>query len=301
MMKNKIVFGVFLVIVTVLGLAIYIICECKEKEQNKLITLLSESNSKALTNNYKYAISSYEKLLNTVAENVSSPLAGDKFEANASFLISSAYSLKNRYNILDVAIISDDGVVYSSDEMVLDWNAKALRRPYFVEVVEKGGPFYQSKLYKSVHTGKMVLTLAVPVHFNEDVVGMVLFDISGTSLLSDVEREFVLTDEHGIVFAVDPVNARWLNRDIYEIRSQYRGLSATDKEPLIYQNEFSENFAVTKSRLFDGNYLFTIIPLDNMLSKQYLKSVCVFFFVFFAVFIGFSTLFYAIKNKYATN
>ncbi|MDD9180022.1 MULTISPECIES: methyl-accepting chemotaxis protein [Aliivibrio] len=229
----------------------------KNQEKDMEIEISTELNRNILTANYYSSIEQYLNIMNTVADDLSLSIDNLPHET----LAQRAKTIAERYELIEVLFANRDGELYSSQNGIPDWNAKERQRPWFMNVMNTNEPYYQSDLYQSVGTGEMVITFSVPILKNGQRIGVVLFDLPGTHLLSEKKMEFAVTNPEGMVFAADPVNNEILGKNLFELRSSF--LTVTEK-PFIYQNPNEDWFSVSKTVLDDGNYLFNVVPLNKI-------------------------------------
>ncbi|CED71135.1 toxin coregulated pilus biosynthesis protein I [Aliivibrio wodanis] len=288
--KISLMFFFTLIAVTVASSSILYVK--KMSERDLIIQSMTDSNNALLSNNYQRSVNYYELLMKSLSDGMSFHLSTEINQEIKSVLISQAQTFSQRYSLVEVDIVTVEGEIYSSTGKVLDWNARERRRPWFIEVMEGQTNFYQSDLYKSKETGKMVLTFSVPILFKNEIVGVFLFDVPGTHLLMDTSREFVVTNEEGIIFASDPVNMHWLGKNVYEIRPIFKTFNS---DPFVYQNPEKDWFAGSKIKLFDGNDLFSFVTLNSAVDSlatatkkdimfNVLSTTCFSFILMFAIY-----------------
>ncbi len=265
-MIKKIICTFVSIIVTVIFISSLLVYQRNMHDRDENVASLTELNKDSLVNEYKKTINDYQTLLTTVASNIS-PMLLD-VNANTNWLIKQAKTLGDTYNLVEVNIVSANGVMHSSIGKVLDWSPKELRRPWFVDIIENGKGFYLSDLYqsKSQPNGTLVLSFSVPIIHNGQNIGVLLIDVLGSNLLIDDSKEFAITNGHGVVFAADAVNKSWLGSDIYKLRPDFKNVNA---KSLVYQNPSKEWFSVSKSELPNGNLLFVIVPISKVMKSSF--------------------------------
>ena len=203
-----------------------------------------------LRDKYNDAISNKKSELGAIADAIAPSL---KKQA-VSDLLSIASSISKNSGVLEVDITDVNGVIYSSEGTILNWNAKQERRPWFTTIIEDNSDFYQSGIYESRSTGLSVVTFSVPIRYKSEIIGVLLFDVDGGSLVSD-SREFAIVDPKGLVFAADAINKDWLGKNIYDIRSIFKQIK--NESHLEYSNSDGEVFVASLAHLNDGNRLFS--------------------------------------------
>lgn len=256
-MIKKIIFTYIILVIIVGSIISGLFWLEKNQEKDTEIEISTELNRNVLTANYYSSIKTYINIMDTVADDLSLSIDSLPYDT----LAHRAKKISERYELVEVIFANRDGVLYSSETEVPDWNAKERQRPWFVNIMNSNEAYYQSDLYESVGTGEMVITFSVPILKNGQRIGIVLFDLPGTHLLSEKKMEFAVTNPEGVAFAADPVNQEMLGKNIFQLRASF--LTVTEK-PFIYQNPNEDWFSVSKTVLDDGNYLFNVVPLNKI-------------------------------------
>lgn len=244
---------------------------------DKIISLNTEQ-VKSLSTRYNENIDNYRSLADSVAISLSTTLQNKEIPA----LINAMKDIQLKHGFVEMIISSLDGTVYSSEYIEGDEfrNARIEKRPWFISITDEDKDFYQSDLYESVENGKMVVTLSVPVKLNSKVIGVLLIDLFGSSLLND-NRQFAITAKNGIVFSTDEENNAWLNKVIYDIRPAYKELK--QGELIQYINPLGVWFSVSKNELSDGNHLYSMRSI-NKEKSEFISSIYLLigYFLFFS-------------------
>ncbi|MFI3246590.1 MAG: methyl-accepting chemotaxis protein [Ferrimonas sp.] len=125
--------------------------------------------------------------------------------------------------------------------------------------VMRGKDFYKTELYPSATDGRLTLTVSAPVKVNNQIVGVVAFDLFGSSIFNDI-RPFVLTDTSGLVMSASQERSDWIGRNIFDIRPEFRNLNG---KTISYTGLNNDNYVVSMETL-DGKLLFSMLPTSQI-------------------------------------
>lgn len=217
-----------------------------------------------LVSAYNRSIDDLRKNLNNIAFLVADEVKNNDFQR----IVEIAEFSKNEFGYEEVAFATLDGVVYSSNGLIPNFNAKESRREWFTAITESRKDFYQTGLYPSAVNSALSISITAPVKIDGEIVGVALLDLLGASIMED-NRLFALTDESGLVMATHSSLSGWLSKNIYELRKDYKTIS---NEGLIYKNPNNESFFVTKHSL-DNKVLFSILPLSHVYEQTRTDSL----------------------------
>lgn len=106
------------------------------------------------------------------------------------------------------------------------------------------------------NSGIYEITASAPLLFNNEIVGVIAVGVNLNVLIPDSGIEFALTTQSGHIVAIDSNSPDWLNKNLFEIRPEYKGV--TDK-PMFIDAGDNEFFSLTKLPLSHGlvGYVFT--------------------------------------------
>ncbi|MGL0822837.1 methyl-accepting chemotaxis protein [Vibrio vulnificus] len=217
-----------------------------------------------LVSAYNRSLDDLRKNLNNIAFLVADEVKNNDFQR----IVEIAEFSKNEFGYEEVAFATLDGVVYSSNGLIPNFNAKESRREWFTAITESRKDFYQTGLYPSAVNSALSISITAPVKIDGEIVGVALLDLLGASIMED-NRLFALTDESGLVMATHSSLSGWLSKNIYELRKDYKTIS---NEGLIYKNPNDESFFVTKHSL-DNKVLFSILPLSHVYEQTRTDSL----------------------------
>ncbi len=214
-----------------------------------------DKNSRQLLDVYESRNVNIKKQLSTFSKIVSNSANVNKFDN----IVSIANVFKNEFNLVEVAYASINGEVYTSTGKLPDFNAKKAKREWFSEVVERGVPFYQSGVYRSAVDNKLSITVSSPVFINNEISGVVLFDLLGDSIMEH-SNKFILSDERGRVISSSSDFYDFLGESIYNISDIYKSIG--DGEIVTYDSDDGIKRSVKKTRLGNVN-IYSIIELND--------------------------------------
>ncbi|RYU70387.1 methyl-accepting chemotaxis protein [Aliivibrio finisterrensis] len=252
-------FSVILVTTTISSFSLY---QRNTEDMNNYISQLSETNNSLLNNKYNDTVTYYRKTLQTVSDSLSKNFDQLNINEKETEIRKLSRVLSERYELAEVVVAGIDGISFNKHGIIPNFNAT--NRDWFNNVLTNND-FYQSKIYPSTDTNIMVVSMSVPIKKEDKIIGVLLFDFSGGSLLKEDEKEFILSDQEGLVFSSDPKNTRFLGKSLYKHNPIFNNL--TEGEPLFYQNKNGDSFSVIRKNLHDGNLIFTFIPINRMLEE----------------------------------
>ena len=230
----------------------------KDDRQN-LIELANKENVSALTNQYTSSLDSYRTLMDTVSTFIALQLH-EIPNGSRDNLLDYVHYLSRTYDLKEVIVSDVDGNSYGNLDVHQEQNPKLLNRPWYTDVMQKSANFYMSSVYQSIATGDFVITMSVPISYNDQRIGVLLFDMDPSRFITDSADEFLITNDEGDVFATDASNISSISQNLFKLRPVF---NSVDAKPFVYQNPNDEWFSVTRNKLTDDKNLWAITPLDH--------------------------------------
>ncbi|MGF1910731.1 methyl-accepting chemotaxis protein [Vibrio kasasachensis] len=230
-----------------------------QDDRKNLIELANKENVSSLTNQYTSSLESYQTLMETVSTLISLQLH-EIPKGSEKNLLDYVHYLTKTYNLKEVIVSDVNGNSYGNLDVHKEQNPKQLNRPWYMDVMQKDADFYMSSVYQSIATGDFVITLSVPITYDNQRIGVLLFDMDPGGFITDSVNEFLITNDEGSVFATDASNTDSISQNIFQLRPAFKSVGI---KPFIYQNPDKEWFSVTRNQLSGGKNLWAITPLDH--------------------------------------
>ena len=279
-------FIIGLIVSTVVSLISY---QSRVDVQERNITELNSQQLKSLIATYNKNFDNLRSNLNNIALLMADEVMSNNFQR----VIEMAQFSKNEFGYEEVAFVALDGSMYTSDGFISDFNVKDARREWFTAIVDSGVEFYQTGLSPSAINSDLYITIAAPVRNKGELVGVVLFDLLGKTIMED-SRMFILSDSDGQIMAATEVLNGWISKNIYDLRSDYRSIP---KEGLLYNNSNGESFVVNQYPL-DNKILFSILPLSHIYEQTQSDSVLGLFYFMMLSLLILSGVFFIVRREF---
>ncbi|MUK78850.1 methyl-accepting chemotaxis protein, partial [Aliivibrio fischeri] len=157
----------------------------------------------------------------------------------------------------NVILTNLNGDVFSVSANGWNKNFNAIKgnREWFNSIIQDKKEANISTPYRS-NTGNYEITASAPLLFNNQIVGVIAVGVNLNALIPDSGVEFALTTKSGHIVAIDSNSPDWLNKNLFEIRPEYKGV--TDS-PMFIDAGNGEYFSLTKLPLSHDiiGYVFT--------------------------------------------
>ncbi|MUH95105.1 methyl-accepting chemotaxis protein [Aliivibrio fischeri] len=159
------------------------------------------------------------------------------------------------YRNVILANLNGDVFSVSANGWNKKFNAIKGNREWFNSIILDKKEANISTPYRS-NTGNYEITASAPLLFNNQIVGVIAVGVNLNALIPDSGIEFALTTQSGHIVAIDNNSPDWLNKNLFEIRPEYKGV--TDK-PMFIDAGDNEYFSLTRLPLSHDliGYVFT--------------------------------------------
>ncbi|XSO02513.1 toxin-coregulated pilus methyl-accepting chemotaxis protein TcpI [Vibrio cholerae] len=254
----KKIISVFLLLACIITLAFTaFFYHSKLSDQTKSISSLSSQQAQERLQSYQDSLDFYKKLNTSLSVAIANSLRDKAVEE----LNAIALRIQENHGFIGVTFASLDGTMFT-DIGTLDWNAKTLRRDWFVKTVELGTKHYTAFDIDKT-TGQHVLTIATPVYVGNDIVGSVALDIAGDQIASpNGSGMFMMTDRNFNVFASDLTHSTLIGKDLTKEKPLFKNL--VSGQYVTFSDADSHWFAVSQTEIDGENKLFTIIDIQQI-------------------------------------
>ncbi len=164
--------------------------------------------------------------------------ADGKFEFKT--LYGDLVDLEKQLGAIESYFALEDGIAYDSAVdagAIPDFNAKELKREWYLSVFRDHKKRYMTEPYLSVTTKKNVIGVGVPVMRDGKLLGPLCVDINLGVItdyiagLSD-NRDFFLTNENGTIFAAK--NPEDIGKKLFEIHPDFKAHASAEKAEFDY-------------------------------------------------------------------
>ncbi|MGN2610472.1 toxin-coregulated pilus methyl-accepting chemotaxis protein TcpI [Aliivibrio fischeri] len=159
------------------------------------------------------------------------------------------------YRNVILANLNGDVFSVSANGWNKKFNAIKGNREWFNSIILDKKEANISTPYRS-NTGNYEITASAPLLFNNQIVGVIAVGVNLNALIPNSGIEFALTTQSGHIVAIDNNSPDWLNKNLFEIRPEYKGV--TDK-PMFIDAGDNEYFSLTRLPLSHDliGYVFT--------------------------------------------
>ncbi|WP_080951914.1 toxin-coregulated pilus methyl-accepting chemotaxis protein TcpI [Aliivibrio fischeri] len=159
------------------------------------------------------------------------------------------------YRNVILANLNGDVFSVSANGWNKKFNAIKGNREWFNSIILDKKEANISAPYRS-NTGNYEITASAPLLFNNQIVGVIAVGVNLNALIPDSGIEFALTTQSGHIVAIDSNSPDWLNKNLFEIRPEYKGV--TD-QPMFIDAGNGEYFSLTRLPLSHNliGYVFT--------------------------------------------
>ncbi|MUJ28714.1 toxin-coregulated pilus methyl-accepting chemotaxis protein TcpI [Aliivibrio fischeri] len=159
------------------------------------------------------------------------------------------------YRNVILANLNGDVFSVSANGWNKKFNAIKGNREWFNSIILDKKEANISAPYRS-NTGNYEITASAPLLFNNQIVGVIAVGVNLNALIPNSGIEFALTTQSGHIVAIDNNSPDWLNKNLFEIRPEYKGV--TDK-PMFIDAGDNEYFSLTRLPLSHDliGYVFT--------------------------------------------
>ncbi|GEK12460.1 methyl-accepting chemotaxis protein [Aliivibrio fischeri] len=159
------------------------------------------------------------------------------------------------YRNIILAKLSGEVFSVSANGWNNNFNAIKGNREWFNSIIQDKKEANISVPYLS-NTGIYEITASAPLLFNNEIVGVIAVGVNLNALIPNSGIEFALTTQSGHIVAIDNNSPDWLNKNLFEIRPEYKGV--TDK-PMFIDAGDNEYFSLTRLPLSHDliGYVFT--------------------------------------------
>lgn len=263
-MIRKIMMISFLISFLVSGVMSLVSYQARVATQEENVFSSNEEQIEGLISTYNNNIEQLKKNLQAMALISSIDIKNRNYDR----LIEIANISKHEFGYEEVAFVTLNGDVYTSDGVIPHFNAKEAGRDWFSAIVDSGRTFYQTGLYPSATNSELSVTMAAPIKMGNELLGVALVDLLGKTIMED-SRMFALTDNTGQVMSANKELSEWISNNIYDLRSDFKNIP---EEGLIYENPNGESFIVTKDNM-DDKILFSMLPLSHVYEQSKSDSI----------------------------
>ena len=239
---------------------------------------------------YHDNMSEYRKILTNTAYLLAEVASVNNFKK----LEKDAINIKESFGFTEVAFAYLDGRTYTSNGIVAGFDAR--NRDWFKEIVHNKKSFYETDLYPSAVDSKLSMSMVAPARHDGKLIGVVIFDLVGSSVLSD-SRSFALIDTKGQIISAGGLMQEWLTQDIYKKREMFKKVEVG--KHLLYQNQNGEPFALTKQSV-DNKILFSAMPIAHIYEQgktELIYNLCSYLVLVLCLLL---TVFYVVKKEFST-
>ncbi|HFQ4838937.1 TPA: PDC sensor domain-containing protein [Vibrio vulnificus] len=147
------------------------------RDRNKKELSNQSKKTSLLSKDYKNSVSVIKNELELFSVIISNDVIDGKFEQTVP--ISDIF--KNEFDLIEVGFATINGNVYTSKGKVEEFNALDSNSEWFSAIVSGSCEFYQSDVYPSPFCEVLSLTVSSPVANNGQVLGVVFFNLIGSS------------------------------------------------------------------------------------------------------------------------
>ncbi|WP_325894961.1 methyl-accepting chemotaxis protein [Grimontia sp. NTOU-MAR1] len=155
-----------------------------------------------------------------------------------------------------LATLEGDVFSFSSNGWNRAFNARQAGRDYFISIIHNDKKAHISEPYKS-NRGNYVVTVSAPLNYKGERVGVIALNVNLNVVLPEkLGLEYAITTEEGIVVAVDRSSLEWLNKNLFDVRPNYRDIG---DEPRIITSPTLGVYSLSRESLGHGftGYVFT--------------------------------------------
>ncbi|MUK48922.1 methyl-accepting chemotaxis protein [Aliivibrio fischeri] len=159
------------------------------------------------------------------------------------------------YSNVIIANLNGDVFSVAANAWHPTFNAIKGKREWFNAIIQDKKNVNISTPYLS-NSGTYEITASAPLLSNNQIVGVIAVGVNLNTLIPDTGIEFALTTQNGHIVAIDSNSPDWLNKNLFEIRPEYKGV--TDK-PMFIDAGNGEYFSLTRLPLSHDliGYVFT--------------------------------------------
>ncbi|HAS6394985.1 TPA: hypothetical protein I7253_15050 [Vibrio vulnificus] len=274
MLKKILLIAISISLIAVTIFTMYLYLYSTKITLKKQLTNSHSENTFTLSRHYEENIKDIKEKLKAFSLIISNDVRDGKYEHTVQ--VSNIF--KRQFDLVEVAFATINGEVYTSEGKVEGFNALDAKREWFNAIVSGSSDFYQSGVYPSAVDGVLSMTVSSPVVDNGKVVGVVLFDLIGSSILENEKNDtFILSDSNGLIISASP--SFKLSTSIYDIFQPLKTLEISSS--LEYTNDKKTTYSIYKDKIGD-KYLYSILDttkyhtsLFNSLKTQLIQAIIV--------------------------
>ncbi len=187
-----------------------------------------------------------------------------------------------------------NGDVLVSDGLIDDFNAKSLRREYYIKTFEQNQKNVLTQPFQNTE-GVFTISVTSAIEISGEKEALFGLIIDSNKMLPSNGLSFAITTPDGKVFNSSGISANWVGKNIFELRPLYSDIY--DGNPPVLYSINGKWFSATRNILDDGNLLWSITEQTQIVKLRdmiYMGIVSIFSLLFISVT---GTLFITLKRE----